>query len=150
MALLDYDKLIALLPGAACGPDLRAEPDFRDIEDAPGGFANLKAPDLKKTVKACNDFLERTKDQAPAIVALQAAVRYADFDEATTALRLIKGFAEDYWDEFHPSPAGESDRPRLGTLSKNQITVKLNYFANHPNRSATVNKRSVQIGSPPQ
>ena len=117
MALLDYDRLIAPLPGTSCGPDLRDEPDFRDIEDAPGGFANLKAPELKKTVKACNDFLERTKDQAPAIVALQAAVRYADFDEAAIALRLIKGYAEEYWDDFHPGPADEMLIGRINELT---------------------------------
>ena len=117
MTMLDYEKLIAPLAGASCGPDLRAEPEFRDIEDAPGDFANLKAPELRKTVKACKDFLERTKDQAPAIVALQAAVRYADFAEATVALQLLKGYAETFWDEFHPGPADEMLVGRINELT---------------------------------
>ena len=117
MPLLDYERLMQPLDGAPCGPDLRDEPEFRDIEDAPGGFANQKAPDLKKTIKACNDFLERTKDQAPALVALQAAVRIGDFDEVVAALRLIKGYAEEYWEDFHPGPAEEMLIGRINELT---------------------------------
>ena len=117
MGLLDYERLIAPLDGNPVGPNLRDEPDFRDIEDAPGGFANLKAPDLKKTIVTCNAFLGRTKDQAPAIVALQAAVRVGDFTEANTALRLIKGYAEEYWEDFHPGPAEEMLVGRINELT---------------------------------
>ncbi len=117
MGVLDYERLIAPLDGNPVGPDLRDDPEFRDIEDAPGGFANLKAPDLKKTIATCNAFLGRTKDQAPAIVALQAAVRVGDFAEANTALRLIKGYAEEYWEDFHPGPAAEMLVGRINELT---------------------------------
>ncbi len=117
MGVLDYERLIAPLDGNPVGPDLRDEPDFRDIEDAPGGFANLKAPDLKKTIATCNAFLGRTKDQAPAIVALQAAVRIGDFAEANTALRIVKGYAEEYWEDFHPGPAAEMLVGRINELT---------------------------------
>ena len=117
MAVLDYDQLIAPFDGDPVGPDLRGEPDFRDIEDAPGGFANLKAPDLKKTIVACNGWLGRTKDQAPALVALQAAVRIGDFAEANTALKLIKGYAELYWEDFHPGPAADMLVARVNELT---------------------------------
>ena len=115
---LDFDSLQAPIAGdAPCGPDLRAEPDFRDIEDAPGEFASMAAGDLRKTVARCAEFLSRTKDQMPAIVATQAAARAGDFDDANTALRLIKDFAENYWEDFHPGPVEELAIGRVNELS---------------------------------
>lgn len=102
---------------APCGPDLRDEPAFRDIEDAPGEFASQNASELRKTVARCVEFLERTKDQMPAIVAIQAAIRAGDYDVANAALQLIKDFAETYWDEFHPGPADEMAIGRVNELS---------------------------------
>lgn len=116
--MLDYDALIAPFDDAApCGPELRSDPEFRDIEDAPGDFANQKAPELAQVVARCDAFLQRTKDQAPAIVALQAAVRMGDFDLANSAIRLIKGYAETYWEDFHPGPADEMAIARVNELS---------------------------------
>ena len=115
--MLDVEQLLAPLDGAPCGPDLRGEPDFRDIEDAPGGFANKKAVELKATVDACAAFLQRSKDQMPAIVLLQAAIRMADQAASADALRLIKGFAELYWEEFHPGPAEDMLIGRINELS---------------------------------
>lgn len=115
---LDYDKLIAPISDEApCGPDLRAEPAFRDIEDAPGEFAGMGPADLKKIVGRCAEFLEKTHDQAPAIVAAQAAARAGDFAEAATALRIVKAFADDYWEDFHPGPAEEMAIGRINELS---------------------------------
>ena len=116
--MLDYDLLMKPLAGTSpCGPDLRGEPDFRDIEDAPGDFANQKTPELRQTVAACHAFLERTKDQMPAIVALQAAVRIGDFGLANAALTLIRGFTDAYWDDFHPGPASEMAVGRINELT---------------------------------
>ncbi len=115
--MLDVEALLRPLDGAPCGPDLRGEPEFRDIEDAPGGFANLKAPELRKTVAACAAFLARTKDQMPALVALQAAVRIGDLSETAAALQLIKGYAQEFWDDFHPGPAEEMLIGRINELS---------------------------------
>ena len=116
--MFDYDLLMQPLPGASpCGPDLRGEPDFRDIEDAPGDFANQKTPELRQTVAACHAFLERTKDQMPAIVGLQAAVRLGDFALANNALALIKGFTDVYWEDFHPGPASEMAVGRINELT---------------------------------
>ncbi len=117
MTSLDLDRLLAPLDGAPCGPDLRGEPDFRDIEDAPGTFANKKPAELKQTVEACLAFLDRSKDQMPAIVLLQAAVRSADLSMSTDALTLIKGYAEQYWEDFHPGPAEDMLIGRINELS---------------------------------
>ncbi len=116
--MLDYGALIEPFDGASpCGPDLRSDPEFRDIEDAPGDFANQKPPELIQVVGRCDAFLQRTKDQAPAIVALQAAVRIGDLALANAALRLIKGYAELFWDDFHPGPADEMAIARVNELS---------------------------------
>jgi type VI secretion system protein ImpA len=116
--MFDYDLLMQPLAGATpCGPDLRGEPDFRDIEDAPGDFANQKTPELRQVLAACHAFLERTKDQMPAIVAIQAAVRIGDFGLANAALALIKGFTEEYWEDFHPGPASEMAVGRINELT---------------------------------
>jgi type VI secretion system protein ImpA len=116
--MLDYESLIRPFDDALpCGPDLRADPEFRDIEDAPGDFANQKPADLAQVIDRCDTFLQRTKDQAPAIVALQAAVRIGDFALANAAIALVKGYAELYWDEFHPGPAEEMAIARVNELS---------------------------------
>jgi hypothetical protein len=70
-----------------------------------------------QVVQRCDAFLQRTKDQTPAIVALQAAVRIGDLSLAVAALALIKGYAEQYWDEFHPGPADEMLIGRINELS---------------------------------
>lgn len=116
--MLDIEGLLApLSEDAPCGPDLRAEPEFRDIEDTPGDFANLKAPELLAVIARCDALLARTKDQAPALVAVQAAVRVGDLGLATAALSLVKGFADLYWDEFHPGPAEDMAIARINELS---------------------------------
>lgn len=114
----DFDKLSApISDDAPCGPDLRDDPAFRDIEDAPGEFASQSAGDLRKVVKRCVEFLEKTKDQMPAIIAAQASVRAGDFDVANAALQLIKSFSESYWEDFHPGPAEEMAIGRVNELS---------------------------------
>jgi len=116
--MLDYDRLIAPVDDSdPCGPDLRGEPDFRDIEDAPGDFSSQKEAELRQVVAQCDAFLARTKDHMPAIVALQAAVRIGDLPLANAALALIKGFAEVFWDGFHPGPADEMAIARINELS---------------------------------
>ncbi len=116
--MLDYEALIQPFDGDnPCGPDLRGDPEFRDIEDAPGDFANQKPPELMQLVQRCDVFLQRTKDQAPALVALQAAVRVGDFVLANAALALVKGYAAMFWEAFHPGPADEMVVARINELS---------------------------------
>ena len=115
---LDLDKLSAPISGdAPCGPDLRDDVAFREIEDAPGEFAGQTVPDLRKVVARCVEFLARTKDQMPAIVAVQASARAGDYDVANDALQLIHSFAATYWEDFHPGPAEEMAVGRVNELS---------------------------------
>jgi len=116
--MLDHDTLMApFADGSPCGPDLRGDPEFRDIEDAPGDFATLKSPELLQVVARCDAFLQRTRDHAPALVALQAAVRTGNLMLANAALRLVKDYAEVYWDDFHPGPADEMAMARINEIS---------------------------------
>ena len=115
---LDLEKLSAPTSGdAPCGPDLRDDVAFREIEDAPGEFAGQTPADLRKVVARCVEFLARTKDQMPAIVAVQAAARAGDFAVVSDALKLIHSFATDHWDDFHPGPAEEMAVGRVNELS---------------------------------
>ncbi len=116
--MLDYEGLIApISDDAPCGPDLRGEPEFRDIEDAPGDFANLKAPELMAVVQRCDALLRQTKDQAPVLVAMQAAVRVGDLALVNAGWMLLKGYAEEYWEDFHPGPAEEMVVARINELT---------------------------------
>ncbi len=115
---LDLDKLSAPIGAdAPCGPDLRDDPAFRDLEDAPGEFSGQSPADLRKVVGKCVDFLERTMDQMPAIIAVQASVRAADFDVANDGLQLILRYSQNYWEDFHPGPAEEMAIGRVNELS---------------------------------
>ncbi|QMW23347.1 type VI secretion system protein TssA [Sandaracinobacteroides saxicola] len=118
MALFDLETLLVPLSDEApCGPDLRGEPDFRDIEDAPGAFANQKPPELLKVVRQCAELLTRTKDQMLAIVAVQAAARAGDIATANEALAFIARLTDEQWEHFHPGPADEMVIGRINELS---------------------------------
>ncbi len=114
----DLDRLKQPISNAApCGPNLRDDVAFREIEDAPGEFASQTVAELGKVVARCVDLLGQTKDQMPAIVAVQAAVRAGDFAGANAALQLILSFATDHWEDFHPGPAEEMAIGRVNELS---------------------------------
>lgn len=118
MSVVDLDTLLTpISDDEPCGPDLRGEPDFRDIEDAPAGFASMKPPELLKVVRNCADMLARSKDQMPAIVAIQAAVRAGDISTTSALIAFIARIADDHWDNFHPGPAEEMAIGRVNELS---------------------------------
>lgn len=118
MSLVDLEKLLSpIADDAPCGPDLRSDPDFREIEDAPGEFAGMKAPELQKLVRRCADMLGRTKDQMPAIVAIQAALRAGDVATTTALASFLARTADEHWDNFHPGPAEEMAIGRVNELS---------------------------------
>ena len=118
MSVVDLDQLLApISDDAPCGPDLRGDPEFREIEDAPAEFAGMKPPELIKLVRRCADMLARSKDQMPAIVAIQAALRAGDVGTATALIGFITRTADDHWDVFHPGPADEMAIGRVNELS---------------------------------
>ena len=118
MSLIDVETLLApVSDDQPCGPDLRSDPEFRDIEDAPGNFAGMKPPELLKIVRRCADMLAKTKDQMPAIVAVQAAIRAGDVATAQAGLAFIAQLADTQWDGFHPGPAEEMAIGRVNELS---------------------------------
>lgn len=116
--MFDLERLLAPVPGdTPVGPELRDEPDFREIEEAPAEFASQKTPELRQVIAQCEAMLERTKDHMPAIVALQAAMRIGDFALANDALAVIRGLAETYWEDFHPGPAEDMAIARVNELT---------------------------------
>jgi type VI secretion system protein ImpA len=118
MSMIDLEQLLApISDDAPCGPELRSEPDFREIEDAPAEFGGMKPPELLKLVRRCAEMLGRSKDQMPAIVGIQAALRAGDIATATTLVSFIARTADDHWDAYHPGPAEEMAIGRLNELS---------------------------------
>lgn len=118
MSVIDLEQLLAPVSAEQpCGPDLRGDPEFRDLEDAPAGFAGMKPPELLKLVRRCADMLALTKDQMPAIVGIQAALRAGDVATTTALLAFVTQTADTYWDEFHPGPAEEMAIGRVNEFS---------------------------------
>lgn len=118
MSLIDIEALRAPLNGDnPCGPDLRGDPEFRELEDAPADFAGMKPPELNKLVRRCGDMLMRTRDQMPAIVGIQAAARAGDIDTATALFAFLAQLADEHWECYHPGPAEEMAIGRVNELS---------------------------------
>ena len=118
MSIIDIEALRAPLSGDnPCGPDLRGDPEFRELEDAPGDFAGMKPPELNKLVRRCGDMLMRTRDQMPAIVAIQAAARAGDIDTAIALFAFLSQLADEQWEHYHPGPAEEMAIGRVNELS---------------------------------
>lgn len=118
MSMIDIEALRAPLSGDnPCGPDLRGEPEFRELEDAPSEFAGMKPPELNKLVRRCNDMLMRTRDQMPAIVGIQAAARAGEIDTATALFAFLAQLADEHWETYHPGPAEDMAIGRVNELS---------------------------------
>lgn len=117
MTILDVEALKAPLGDPAVGPDLRGEVEFGEIEEAPRGFGGMTPGDIAKTIKQCAALFARSKDQSPAIVALEAAARLGDLAEMRAAVALIEHLIEDHWDEYHPGPADEMGEARINELA---------------------------------
>lgn len=114
--MIDVEALKAPLGDPAVGPDLRGEVEFSEIEDAPRGFGAMNAGELKKIVNQCTALFARSKDQALAIVALEAAARLGDLAEMRAATALIEHLIADHWDDYHPGPADEMGDARINEL----------------------------------
>ncbi len=114
--MLDVESLKAPLGDPAVGPDMRGDVEFSEIEDAPRGFAAMNPGELKKVITRCAALFATTKDQALAIVALEAAARLGDLAEMRAATALIEHLIADHWDDYHPGPADEMGEARINEL----------------------------------
>lgn len=115
--MLDVEALKAPVGDPAVGPELRGEVEFGEIEEAPRGFGTMTSGELAKTITKCGQLFARTKDQTPAIVALEAAARLGDLGEMRAALALIEHCISDHWDDYHPGPADEMGDARINELA---------------------------------
>lgn len=115
--MLDVETLKAAAGDPAVGPELRGEVEFGEIEEAPRGFGSMSAGDLRKVIAQCAALFARSKDQTPAIVALEAAARLGDLAEMRNALALIEHLITDHWEDYHPGPADEMGDARVNELA---------------------------------
>ena len=115
--MLDVEALKSPIGDPGVGPELRGEVEFGEIEEAPRGFGAMTPGELAKTITKCSQLFARSKDQTPAIVALEAAARLGDLAEMRAALALIEHCITDHWDDYHPGPADEMSEARLNELA---------------------------------
>lgn len=116
--MLDVEALKAPIAGATpVGPELRGEVEFGEIEEAVRGFGTMTPGELKKIVVRCGALFALSKDQTPAIVALEAAARIGDLAEMRNALALIEHVVADHWEDYHPGPADEMAEARINELA---------------------------------
>lgn len=117
MPIIDVEALKAPIGDPAVGPELRGEVEFGEIEEAPREFGSMTPGDLSKTIRQCTALFARSKDQTPAIVALEAAARIGDLGEMRAAVALIEHLIADHWDDYHPGPADEMGEARVNELA---------------------------------
>jgi predicted component of type VI protein secretion system len=116
--MLDLEALKKPVAGdSPVGPDLRGEVEFNEVEEAPLNFSGMGPGEFKKLVTKCGSLFAQTKDQIPAIVALEAAARLGDLAEMRAALGLIEHLIADHWDDYHPGPADEMGDARVNELA---------------------------------
>ena len=115
---LDPERLAApVTDDEPCGPDLRADAAFGEIEDAATRLAEYKAAEHQALIGKCAALLERSKDQMPALVAAQAAARLGDPEGIDLALRVLIAMIADHWDLYHPGPASEMQVARASEFA---------------------------------
>ena len=116
--MLDLSSLLEPIAGdAPCGDDLRSDLVFRDIEESSTRFKALNHEELRAVLRSAGDLLLRTKDQLPALIALQAAARLGEVDDMVTVLRVLHHFIVDHWDGYHPGPPDEMLEARANELA---------------------------------
>lgn len=116
--MLDVEALKAPIAGATpVGPEMRGEVEFGEIEEAVRSFGTMTPGELKKVVTRCGALFALSKDQTPAIIALEASARIGDLAEMRAALALIEHLIADHWEDYHPGPAEEMAEARINELA---------------------------------
>lgn len=98
------------LDGAPCGPDLSQDPDFFEMERVAQGKSptqfdsNGVPPDWLTTRELCESLFERTRDLRVAMWWGRAMLNLEGFAALPTAIALLRGLVDRYWEHLHPLP----------------------------------------------
>lgn len=114
MSDLDVAALLEAVGGDdPCGPDLRYDPEFQQLEEMARGtperemgdkFIPAEEPKWAAVRDAAIAVLKRSKDLQAAAILYKALVRTEGLAGAEQGLRLVRGLLERYWEGVHPRP----------------------------------------------
>ena len=144
------ELLQEISPESPCGENLEYDAAFGELERAlqakpeqqfgdkviPG-----EEPDWVDVKRQALALLRRTKDLRVAVTLARAAVRVEGLAAFSDALAVIRGYAERYWDGFHP---------RLDPDDDNDPTLRVNILCSLCDATSTLLplKRAPLVSSP--
>lgn len=109
------DQWLSPLDGEQpCGPDLEYDPESLELAQAAAGkpesqFAAGEPPDWARVRGLAESLLARTRDLRVALWWGRASVNLDGFGALPSALALLHGLLDRFWEELHPLP--EADEP---------------------------------------
>ncbi len=129
MSSVEVEELLqAISPASPCGENLEYDVAFGELERAVQGKPEQQfgdkvipgeEPDWADVKRQSLALLRRTMDLRVAVALARAAVRIEGLAAFSDALAVIRGYAERYWDAFHPQLDPEDDNDptlRVNTL----------------------------------
>ena len=112
--------LSPLNEASACGPNLEYEPEFLELLQATGKAANQFGPgepaDWPRIQELAQSLLSRTRDLRLAMWWGRACVNLEGFAALPSALTLMHGLLDRFWETLHPLPDVD-DSDSLARLS---------------------------------
>lgn len=113
MAGIDVDRLLTEVSAdSPCGPDLEYDAAFREMEQAAQGKPEQRMgatvipgeePNWKDVREKALDVLQRSRDLRAAMHLARALVHMEGFPGLASALAVVRGLFEKFWDGFHPA-----------------------------------------------
>jgi type VI secretion system protein ImpA len=130
MAVLDVEKLLApVSPDAPCGENLEYDADYTAMEKAAEGKPEQQygdkvipgeEPEWREVRAKSLDLMSRTKDLRVGMYLARSATWTDGLMGLGTAMAVLSGLIEQYWDSVHP---------QLDPEDGNDPTVRLNTVA---------------------
>ena len=98
--------------GQPCGPDLEYDPESLELTQAAAGksesqFAPGEPPDWGRVRELAESLLTRTRDLRVALWWGRANVNLDGFGALPSALALLHGLLDGFWEDLHPLPDAE-------------------------------------------
>jgi type VI secretion system protein ImpA len=139
MPVLASDLLLEpISPEEPCGPNLRYDPDFIELETAALGkpeqqygdtIIPAEPPDWKEVKRQALALHRRTKDLRVACHLARALAETDGLQGFCACLTLVRGYIEEYWEQVHPLLDPEDD---------NDPTERVNIVASLADKLTTI------------
>ena len=129
--IIDLEQLLnAASDETPAGPDLEYDPLFSEMERAAEGKGEqqfgdtiipAEEPDWRELKKKSLQVLGQSKDLRAAVYLTRALIHIDGYAGLSDSLSLIKGFLDNYWENFHPQLDPDDD---------NDPTIRINTLIN--------------------